>query len=197
MNVASSIQKVTETVIIKICKHIKHKYKSENLCIAGGVGLNCVANGVIKKLNLFNNIWIQPASGDAGGALGAALGFYYQHEKKERKIDLNDSMRNSYLGPNFTNKEIKNDFEKNKIVFDEMNNISLVNYIAEEIKNGKIVGWLQGNQEFGPRALGNRSIIADPRSEDMQKRLNLKTKFRESFRPFAPIVLEDKVSEWF
>tara|TARA_B100000963_G_scaffold357012_1_gene378295 strand:- start:1895 stop:3670 length:1776 start_codon:yes stop_codon:yes gene_type:complete len=197
MNIASSIQKVTEIIIIRICEYIKKKYKLNNLCVAGGVGLNCVANGLIKKLNLFDNIWIQPASGDAGGALGAALSYYYQHEGNLRKISNKDSMNNSYLGPRYNNEEIKKDFISNKISFEEYKDERLLEYITNEIQKGKIIGWMQGSLEFGPRALGNRSIIADPRNEEMQKRLNLKTKFRESFRPFAPIVLEEQLSDWF
>ena len=197
MNIASSIQKVIELIIIKISKYIKIEFKEDNLCLAGGVALNCVANGVIKKEKIFKNIWIQPASGDSGGAIGAALSFYYQHLNKERVVNKNDSMKRSYLGPSFKNEDIANYFEINNINYQKYDNRKLIQIVYEYIDKGNIIGWFQGKMEFGPRALGNRSIIADARKENMQKRLNLKTKFRESFRPFAPIVLEDQVNKWF
>ncbi len=197
MDIAASIQKVTEAVVLKILTSLKKEYGQNNLCLAGGVALNCVANGIILKEKIFENIWIQPAAGDAGGSLGAALGYFHKEYDNPRIINDKDSMNSSLLGQEYTNEETKNILEKIGAKYKyydipELND-RVVNYISE----GKIVGWFQGKTEFGPRALGNRSIIADPRGINTQKTINLKIKFRESFRPFAPIILEEKVEEFF
>ena len=197
MDIAASIQVVIEEIILKMMSSLKNEFKIENLCLAGGVALNCVANGKIFKSKLFKNIWIQPASGDAGGALGAALGFYYENLNNNRLTDNLDKMKFSYLGPKFTNEKIKEDLKKLNGVFKECNDDEIINITAKCLASGKVIGWFQDKMEFGPRALGNRSIIADPTSKDMQKKLNLKIKFREGFRPFAPIILEEKINEWF
>ena len=199
MDIASSIQKVTEDIILQICKNIKEEYKIENLCLAGGVALNCVANGKILKEKIFKNIWIQPAAGDAGGSLGAALGYWYQElgNKRKNKEDNIDEMKGSYLGPEYSNDEIKNELEQSGAVFEELDEQNIIDYTAKSLSNGEAIGWFQGRMEFGPRALGGRSILGDPRSETMQKNLNLKVKFRESFRPFAPSILFNDVFEWF
>ena len=200
MNIASSIQQVTEEIILKICKNIKIETGSKNLCLAGGVALNCVANGKIIKEKIFDNIWIQPASGDAGGSLGACLAYWHNELNADRplkKDNYSDNMRGSLLGPEFDDDEIEKFLNKNNVNFKKLNDNDLYQIVSEEIINGKAIGWFQGRMEFGPRALGNRSIIADARSEKMQRNLNLKVKFRESFRPFAPIVLEEKTKEYF
>ena len=196
MDVASSIQNVTEDVLLIILKSLKNEFKIENLCMAGGVALNCVANGLIKK-KIFKNFWIQPAAGDAGGALGATLAFWFMYLKKKRIVNLNDDMQGSYLGPSFNNNEIKNFLDKagaNYILYEKS---KMLRKVALLLSKGKAIGWFQGRMEFGPRALGARSILADPRNRKMQKQLNLKIKFRESFRPFAPSVLENKTKDWF
>lgn len=198
MDIAASIQSVIEDIIIKITRNLKKEYKYDNLCLAGGVALNCVANSKILKNNIFKNVWIQPASGDSGGSLGAALFCWYKFSDQSRKITLmEDSMKGSYLGPNFNNTEIKEFLIKKKINYQEIDDEPLFEKVAKELSNGKIVGWFQGKMEFGPRALGSRSILADPRPLEMQKKLNLKIKFRESFRPFAPAILEEKVNSFF
>ena len=197
MDIASSIQQVTEEIMILIVKSIKEEYKINNLCLAGGVALNCVANGKIKKSKIFDNIWIQPAAGDAGGALGAALAYWYLELKKDRKVFNYDQMKGSYLGPNFSQDEIENELKKVGAVYTILNEEELYDSTSEFLSDGKAVGWFQGRMEFGPRALGSRSILGDPRSPIMQKNLNLKVKFRESFRPFAPSILLDDVSGWF
>ncbi|MDC0043537.1 carbamoyltransferase [Candidatus Pelagibacter sp.] len=197
MDLAASIQIVLEEVVLKMIKGLFKEYKIENLCLAGGVALNCVANGKIYKERLFKNIWIQPASGDAGGALGAALGFYYEKLKNNRKINPLDSMKNSYLGPQFSNPKIKNSLEKLNATFEFYEDNEIINLTAKYLSEGKVIGWFQDKMEYGPRALGNRSILADPSVPEMQKKLNLKIKFREGFRPFAPIILEDKIKDWF
>ena len=196
MDIAASIQAVTEEVILRLTKDISKEYKIKNLCLAGGVALNCVANGKILNEKHFENIWIQPAAGDAGGSLGAALAYWHQELKKPR-TDLKDKMKGAYLGPKFSDDLIKKklDFLKAKYIKKSPDETSLL--VAKELSNNKTVGWFQGRMEFGPRALGGRSILADPRSEKMQKELNLKVKFRESFRPFAPSVLREDVSSWF
>ena len=198
MDLASSVQIVLEEIILKIVKKISKDYKEKNLCLAGGVALNCVANGKIHKENLFENIWIQPASGDAGGSLGAALGFYFEHLNKERKLnDKNmDLMKNTYLGPKFENSKIEKDLKQLNAKYDYFNDENLTDFIAQKLSIGKVVGWFKGRMEFGPRALGNRSIIADASFPDMQSTLNLKIKYRESFRPFAPIIIEEKLKDW-
>ena len=197
MDIASSVQSVTEEIVLRLARGIASEYKIENLCLAGGVALNCVANGKILKEKVFKNIWIQPAAGDAGGSLGAALAYWHQELKNERKVNLNDSMKGSYLGPSFKNPTIEKELTAIGAKFKKLSDEDLTNTLANEINNEKTVGWFQGRMEFGPRALGSRSIIADPRSEKMQKELNLKVKFRESFRPFAPSVLSEDVSDWF
>jgi carbamoyltransferase len=197
MDIASSIQFVIEQVILKICQYIKKKYKLENLCLAGGVALNCVANGKILKENIFKNIWIQPAAGDAGGSLGAALVYYYNHLRKDRKVSKIDQMKGSYLGPSFTDDEIQKELIECGAVFEKLSEEDLLTKTSKKLSEEKAIGWFQGRMEFGPRALGCRSIIADPRSPNMQKLLNLKVKFRESFRPFAPSILSEKANEYF
>ena len=197
MDIAASIQAVTEEIVLKITRFLYNEYKIENLCMAGGVALNCVVNGKILKEGLFKNIWIQPASGDAGGALGAAQAFYYQELDNRREILKIDSMKGSYLGPQFTDDEVENELKNCGANYKKLNLDQIIKDTAKALSEEKAVGWFQGRMEFGPRSLGNRSIIADPRSEKMQKNLNLKVKFRESFRPFAPAVLFEKVSEWF
>ncbi len=197
MDIAASVQAVTEEIVIKLTRSIAEEYKIENLCLAGGVALNCVANGKILKNKIFKNIWIQPAAGDAGGSLGAALAFWHKELDKERVVNNKDQMKGSYLGPSFNDKEIENELKDLKAEYKKLSNEELINVVAKELAEEKTVGWFQGRMEFGPRALGGRSIIADPRSEKMQKELNLKVKFRESFRPFAPSILKEDVSEWF
>jgi len=197
MDMAASIQEATEEIVLKITRFLSKEFKLENLCMAGGVALNCVANGKILKEGLFKNIWIQPASGDAGGALGAAQAFYYQELDNKRKILKNDSMNGSYLGPKFTDDQVENELKNCGANFKKLTLDQVIKDTAKALSEEKAVGWFQGRMEFGPRSLGNRSIIADPRSEKMQKNLNLKVKYRESFRPFAPAVLFEKVSEWF
>ena len=200
MDMARSIQDVAEEVILKLAEWSKKKTGIKNLCLAGGVALNCVANGKIVKNNIFEKVWIQPASGDAGGSLGAALEYYYNIMKNNRIIrnDKLDSMKGSYLGPSFSDGEIKKYLDsvgakyKNYTNFDE-----LADFISTEIVNGKVIGWHQDRMEFGPRSLGNRSILGDPRSQKMQSIMNLKIKYRESFRPFAPSILANKVQDWF
>ena len=199
MDIAASIQAAIEEIVMKLTKSLSKEFKSENLCMAGGVALNCVANGKIIKNNVFKNIWIQPAAGDAGGSLGAALAFWYKELGNKRNPNLNkkDEMNGAYLGPSFDNDQIEETLKSLKAKYQKKNDESLFNLIANELKNEKTVGWFQGRMEFGPRALGARSIIADPRSDKMQKELNLKVKFRESFRPFAPSVLREDLSDWF
>ena len=198
INLAASIQAVTEEIVLKTAKFIREETGQTNLCLSGGVALNCVANGKLQASKIFENIWIQPASGDAGGALGAALFSNYQLLKKERVVEKNDSMLGSYLGPRFENEEIF-EFLKEKSApahfFSEEDD--LLDKVCDEIEEGKIIGWFQGRMEFGPRALGGRSIIGDARSEKTQTQMNLRIKYRESFRPFAPSVLEEKTSEYF
>ena len=197
MDIASSIQEVIEEVILKICKSLKAEYKIPNLCLAGGVALNCVANGKIYKEKIFENIWIQPASGDAGGSIGAALAYWHIELNNQRQNLETDQMNGSYLGPEFNNEEIKKKLNKLGAKFHFLNDDELIDKTATDLSEGKGIGWFQGRMEFGPRALGGRSIIADPRSETMQKNLNLKVKYRESFRPFAPSVLRENVGDWF
>ncbi|MCC2679286.1 MAG: hypothetical protein K0R29_1862 [Pseudobdellovibrio sp.] len=197
MDIAASVQSVLEDIVLKICFFLKKKYNTKNLCLAGGVALNCVANGKIEKLGLFENIWIQPAAGDAGGSLGAALAAHYMHLKNERRIELPDAMQGAYLGPSYKDDEIEELLKSKGAIFTKMSDEELIEFTSAALQKEAIVGWFQGRMEFGPRALGNRSILADARSEKMQKVLNLKTKFRESFRPFAPVVLEEKVNDWF
>lgn len=197
MDIAASIQAVTEEIVLKITRFLFKEFKIPNLCMAGGVALNCVANGKILKDGLFKNIWIQPASGDAGGALGSAQAFYYQELDNKREFLKTDSMKGSYLGPQFTDDEVENELKNCGANYKKVNLDQIIKDTAKALSEEKAIGWFQGRMEFGPRSLGNRSIIADSRSEKMQKNLNLKVKYRESFRPFAPAVLYEKVSEWF
>ena len=197
MDIAASIQKVTELIMLKLSTYLYERYGGENLCLAGGVALNCVVNGKILKQSGFKNIWIQPAAGDAGGALGAALAVYYEHLQRERIININDSMHNALLGPEFTRDQIQQALNKHNLQYQHLAGTALHQTIAAEIAAGKVIGYFHGRMEFGPRALGARSIIADPRNETMQSVLNKKIKFRESFRPFAPAVLEEYTSEYF
>ena len=197
MDIASSIQKVTEEIMVKICLSLKDEYKISNLCLAGGVALNCVANGKILKEKIFDNIWIQPAAGDAGGSLGAALAYWYIELNNTRQTNNNDEMNGSYLGPIFSDNDIKKSLEKLGAKFEVLEEKELINKTSDDLSNGKAIGWFQGRMEFGPRALGGRSILCDPRSSDVQKNLNLKVKYRESFRPFAPSVLCEDLSNWF
>ena len=197
MDLAASIQSVIEIIVLKIAKKAFDMTKCDNLCLAGGVALNCVANGKILEKKIFKNIWVQPASGDAGGAVGAPLYAYYDNFNKKRIVNKNDSMNGSFLGPKFNNKEIKKTLDKLKIKYAFFSTKKIINETAKLIKNGKTVGWFQDRMEFGPRALGHRSILGDPRSKNMQKIMNLKIKFRESFRPFAPSVLLNESKKWF
>jgi carbamoyltransferase len=197
MDLAASIQAVTEEVVIKLAKGIKKSTGLNNLCLAGGVALNCVANGKLLRENVFDKIWIQPASGDAGGAVGAALAAYYLMLAQPRKVDKQDSMQGSYLGPEFGQAEIEQRLTRAGAKFDVVNDTQLIDQTAQALADGLAVGWHQGRMEFGPRSLGARSIIADARSATVQKQLNLKVKYRESFRPFAPSVLREDVADWF
>jgi len=198
MDLASSIQKVTEEIVIKLAKSTAKETGQTNLCLAGGVALNCVANGKLLKEKIFDNIWIQPAAGDAGGSLGAALCAYHLMLGRPRKTTRNlDKMKGSYLGPSFSKNEIKAELKNSGAIFKELDEENLIDEVAKSIDSGAAVGWMSGRMEFGPRALGCRSIIADARSEKMQKILNLKVKYRESFRPFAPSILKEDINNWF
>ena len=197
MDIAASIQKVTEEIMIDLAKSIRKEYGIKNLCLAGGVALNCVANGKILQKKIFENIWIQPAAGDAGGSLGAALALWHIEKKNKRIINKNDDMKGSYLGTEYSQNEIENELNSLGANFETLEYKKLINKTAEILSNEKAIGWFQGRMEFGPRALGGRSILGDPRSDTMQKNLNLKVKYRESFRPFAPSVLREDLSEWF
>ena len=198
MDLAASVQKVTEDIVIQIAKSIAQVTGERNICLAGGVALNCVVNGIILKEKIFDNIWIQPAAGDAGGALGAALAGWHLHYNEPRKVTPErDGMKGSYLGPVFSNEEIEAELTACGARYKKLRDDELIEHVATAIASEKAVGWMQGRMEFGPRALGGRSIIADPRSPVMQRQLNLKVKYRESFRPFAPSVLYEHVNEWF
>ncbi len=197
MDIAASIQKVTEEIMIKLSKSIRKEYGIKNLCLAGGVALNCVANGKILKEKIFDNIWIQPAAGDAGGSLGAALALWHIDQGNKRSVNSNDDMQGSYLGTEFNQDEIENELKTAGANFETLKYEELIDKTAEFLSNEKAIGWFQGRMEFGPRALGARSILGDPRSDKMQKNLNLKVKYRESFRPFAPSILREDLSEWF
>ena len=203
MDIAASIQKVLEFSILKICSSIRDEYNLKNLCMAGGVALNCVANGKILKKKIFDNIWIQPAAGDAGGAIGSALYVWHnlanqknEYKEKNKKI-LADDMNGSYLGPEFTKEEIKKTLETMGAKYKFLEEENLLDVVSKKLSESKAIGWFQGKMEFGPRALGNRSILADPRSDAMQKKFKFKDKFRESFRPFAPAILIEEVNNWF
>jgi carbamoyltransferase len=197
MDIAASIQNVTEKIMIMLAKSLRHEYKISNLCLAGGVALNCVANGKILKEKIFDNIWIQPAAGDAGGSLGAALALWHTEQGNSRIVGKNDSMKGSYLGCEFNQHQIEKELNSLGANFKTFEYESLIEKTAEFLANEKAVGWFQGRMEFGPRALGGRSILGDPRSDKMQKNLNLKVKYRESFRPFAPSILREDLSKWF
>ena len=197
MDIAASIQKVTEDIMIKLAKSLKEEFKISNLCLAGGVALNCVANGKILKEKIFDNIWVQPAAGDAGGSLGAALALWHIEHNNSRKVNLNDDMQGSYLGPEYNQKQIEEQLDKAGAKYKILNEGDLIEKVADNISRGEAIGWFQGRMEFGPRSLGNRSILGDPRSSEMQKNLNLKVKYRESFRPFAPSILKADLVEWF
>ena len=198
MDLARSIQDVTDEIMLRMARHVRKQTGQRNLCLAGGVALNCVANGHILRERIFDRIWIQPAASDAGGALGAALFAWHQILGKQRKADdVHDSQRGSYLGPTYSNDKIRAYLETQKIPFTELTDDELPEKIADLINAQKVIGWFYGRMEFGPRALGARSIIGDPQSPKMQELMNLKIKFRESFRPFAPSVLREKLSDWF
>ena len=197
MDIASSIQKVTEDIMIKIAKSLKEEFNISNLCLAGGVALNCVANGKILKEKIFDNIWVQPAAGDAGGSLGAALALWHIEQNNPRTINNEDNMQGSYLGPEYLQQEIEKQLDAAGAKYEIFKDEELLEKTSTDIANEEAIGWFQGRMEFGPRALGGRSILGDPRSNKMQKNLNLKVKFRESFRPFAPSILREDLSEWF
>jgi len=197
MDIAASVQSVTEEVVLTMTKSLAKEYNIPNLCMAGGVALNCVANGKILRDKSFKDIWIQPASGDAGGALGGALAVWHKELNKPRKINPNDAMQGSYLGPSYEQNSIERELSDCDAKFDSVTEDEMIEQTSNALADGKAVGWFQGRMEFGPRSLGSRSILGDPRSEKMQKTLNLKVKYRESFRPFAPSVLREDLTDWF
>ena len=197
MDIAASIQKVTEEIMINLAKSVRKEYDIKNLCLAGGVALNCVANGKILKEKIFDNIWIQPAAGDAGGSLGAALALWHIEQKNKRIINSTDDMKGSYLGTEFHQDDIEKELSLVGANYETLSYDNLINKTANYLSYEKAIGWFQGRMEFGPRALGSRSILGDPRSENMQKNLNLKVKYRESFRPFAPSILKEDLNHWF
>ncbi|MBK7934140.1 MAG: carbamoyltransferase [Acidobacteria bacterium] len=197
MNLARSVQEVTEMAMLRMANHLHKETGETNLCLAGGVALNCVANGRILRETPFENIWIEPAAGDAGGALGAALSVWHQYLGNERKVGPRDSIKGSLLGPEFSKAVVRKVLDDAGAVYLELAETKMIDRVARLLADGKIVGWFQGRMEFGPRALGGRSILGDPRSAEMQSRMNLKIKFRESFRPFAPAVLRERASEYF
>ncbi|MEN8236397.1 MAG: carbamoyltransferase [Pseudomonadota bacterium] len=199
MDVAASIQKVTEEIVLKLTNHLAKETGQKNLCLAGGVALNCVANGKILRQGRFENIWIQPAAGDAGGALGAAFVAHHLYKKKPRQKlgKSSDAMQGSYLGPQFSQNSVEERLKDAGARITVLSDADVINRTVTALAEEKAIGWMQGRMEFGPRALGGRSILADPRSTSMQKLLNLKVKFRESFRPFAPSVLSEDASNWF
>ncbi len=197
MDIARSIQAVTEEVVLRLGKTVHRELGEDKLCLAGGVALNCVANGRLLKEGPFKEIWIQPASGDAGGAVGAALATWYQYFQKERTVNGGDSMAGAYLGPSYADAEVQQALNDAKAVYRKLDDEQLFSQVSKILAEENVVGWVQGRMEFGPRALGNRSIIGDPRSPKMQSVMNLKIKYRESFRPFAPAILAERVSEYF
>ena len=197
MDLAASIQVVTEEVVLRLAKTVHKESGADYLCLAGGVALNCVSNGRVLRESPFKDIWIQPAAGDAGGALGAALIASYDIFNNERVVNPLDSMQGSYLGPNFNASQIKQSLDSQNAKYKELDDTDLYKQLAKVLSSENVVGWFQGRMEFGPRALGGRSIIGDPRSAKMQSIMNLKIKYRESFRPFAPSVLNDRVSDYF
>ena len=198
MDLARSIQEVTEEIVLKMARHVKKETGMKHLCLAGGVALNCVANGILLRSGIFDDIWIQPAAGDAGGAVGCALFTWYQYLNNQRKTDnKSDFMDGAYLGPEFKNRSIESFLKENGYPYQSLTDEELPDRIADLIANEKVIGWFQGRMEFGPRALGSRTIIGDARSPEMQKTMNLKIKYRESFRPFAPSVRAENISEYF
>lgn len=197
MDLASSIQKVTEEIVLKMVNKVSEDFSTKNLCLAGGVALNCVANGRILRESQFENLWVQPAAGDAGGAVGAALTCWHEYLGQAKPDQKNDRMHGAFLGPAFSNSEVKYCLDDCNAVYEELEEKELCRRVAKLIANGEVVGWFRGRMEFGPRALGGRSILGDARNPKMQSNLNLKIKFRESFRPFAPIVKREDVNEWF
>ena len=197
MDIAASIQQVTEEIVLRLANTAQKELGVDYLCLAGGVALNCVSNGRLLRESKFKDIWIQPAAGDAGGAIGAALSVWHQYLEKPRQTDGLDKMKGSYLGPRFSSDEIQQYLDDVRAVYHYFNESELCQKVAQILEQGNVVGWFQGRMEFGPRALGDRSIIGDPRNEKMQSVMNLKIKYRESFRPFAPSVLADKVSDYF
>ncbi|MFQ5634969.1 MAG: carbamoyltransferase [Gammaproteobacteria bacterium] len=197
MDLAASIQVVTEEVVMRLARTLHRETGEQNLCLAGGVALNCVSNGKLVRNGPFENIWVQPAAGDAGGAAGAAAIVWYDHDKGQRKTNGADFMRGSYLGPRYSREEIRRQLDGYGAVYTEMDDETLMPHLAEILASENVVGWFQGRMEFGPRALGGRSIIGTPKSEKMQTTMNLKIKYRESFRPFAPSVLAERVSDYF
>ncbi len=198
MDIARSIQVVTEEIVLKIAQYIKDELKVDNLCLAGGVALNCVANGKLHQAKIFDDIWIQPAAGDAGGAAGAALSIWYEYLENNRSPDgQTDSTRGSYLGPSFSEGEIRQYLDSVQAEYQVLGDDELFSTVAGHLASDNVIGWFQGRMEFGPRALGGRSILGDPRSQEMQSTMNLKIKYRESFRPFAPSVKAENVSDWF
>lgn len=197
MDIARSIQVVTEEIVLKLCKTIHKELQTDYLCLAGGVALNCVANGRVLREGPFKDIWIQPAAGDAGGAVGAALTTWYEYLEKPRRVNGSDFMSGSYLGPKYTNEGIMQYLDSVGASYQKLEDPELLPKLAEILDSGNVVGWFQGRMEFGPRSLGGRSIIGDARSKEMQSTMNLKIKYRESFRPFAPVVKAENASEWF
>ena len=197
MDVAASIQAVTEEIVLHLTRSLAKEFNIPYLCMAGGVALNCVANGKILRDGAFRDIWVQPAAGDAGGAVGAALAAWHRELGNDRKVVKPDTMRGAYLGPAYSQEEIETRLTACGAVFETVSETEMINQTAQALADEKAVGWLQGRMEFGPRALGGRSVLGDPRSETMQKTLNLKVKYRESFRPFAPSVLREDVNAWF
>jgi len=197
MDIAASIQVVTETVVLRLASTLHKETGESNLCLAGGVALNCVANGRLLREGPFENIWIQPAAGDAGGALGAASIVWHEQENQQRTVNGKDKMRGSYLGPRFSEDEVREQLDQHGAVYEQLEDAVLFPRLAEILDSDNVVGWFQGRMEFGPRALGGRSIVGDPRSSKMQSVMNLKIKYRESFRPFAPSVLAERVSDYF
>ena len=197
MDLAASIQSVTEEIVLKIARNVRKETGETNLCLAGGVALNCVANGKLFKENIFERIWVQPAAGDAGAALGAAFVAWHLYHERERRPSNDDMMRGAFLGPEFADKESASELAACGAVFRTYPEDEMIETVSDALVDGKAIGWMQGRMEFGPRALGGRSILADARSPKMQKQLNLKIKYRESFRPFAPSILRESVNEWF
>ena len=197
MNIAASIQSVTEEIVLRITRNLAKEFDIPNLCMAGGVALNCVANGAILKDGSFQNLWVQPAAGDAGGALGAAQAVWHSELGNPRTISEEDDMKGSYLGPSYTDSLIKAELENMGAIFTKIPMGEIATTTANLLSENNAIGWFQGRMEFGPRALGSRSILADPRSDTTQKNLNLKVKYRESFRPFAPSIMREHLSDWF